>query len=92
KTNFEDEDRNGRPSTSRTDVNLTRVRELVRSDRILSVKIIAEELNNVRLFSDSRVKTAVKVQHFQTTQDVQNSVTRVLEDITEHEFQICYHQ
>lgn len=45
RTNVEDEDRSGRPSTSRTDVNLARVRELVRSDRRLSVKMIAEELN-----------------------------------------------
>ena len=39
-----------------------------------------------------RVKTVVKGHHFQTTQDVQKAVTRVLEDITEDEFQKCYHQ
>ncbi|XP_049855555.1 uncharacterized protein LOC126336118 [Schistocerca gregaria] len=38
------------------------------------------------------VKTAVKGHHFQTTQDAQKAVTRVLEDITEDEFQTCYHQ
>ncbi|KAG8246238.1 hypothetical protein J6590_088657 [Homalodisca vitripennis] len=44
KKNVEDEDRSGRPSTLQTDVNLTRVRELVLSDRRLSMKMTAEEL------------------------------------------------
>lgn len=45
RTNVENEAHCGRPSTTRTDVNLARVRELVRSERRLSVKMVAEELN-----------------------------------------------
>jgi hypothetical protein len=45
RTLIEDEQRSGRPSTTRTGDNTTRVRELVRSDRILTVKMIADEGN-----------------------------------------------
>ena len=41
---FEDDDRAGRPSTSRTDENVVKVRELLNNDRRLSVRLIAEEL------------------------------------------------
>ena len=40
----EDDHRSGRPSTSRTDENGERVRQKVRNDRRLSVRIIADEL------------------------------------------------
>ena len=39
-----DDHRSGRPSTSRTDENFERVRQKVRSDRRLTVKMIADEL------------------------------------------------
>ncbi|XP_026829836.1 protein GVQW3-like [Ooceraea biroi] len=41
----EDESRSGRPSTSRNDENVKRIRDLVRSDRRLTVRLIADELN-----------------------------------------------
>jgi len=37
--------RSGQPKTQRTDANVDRVRTLVRSDRRLGVRVIAEELN-----------------------------------------------
>jgi len=40
-----DEPRAGRPSTSKTDDNVERVRSLVRSDRRLTLRIISSELN-----------------------------------------------
>ena len=40
----EDDRRSGRPSTSRTDENVERVRQKVRSDRRFTVRIIADEL------------------------------------------------
>ena len=40
----EDDHRNGRPSTSMTDENVERVRQKVRSDRRLTVRMIADEL------------------------------------------------
>ena len=40
----EDDHRSGRPSTSRTDENVERVRQEVRSDRPLSVRMIGYEL------------------------------------------------
>lgn len=42
---IEDEPRTGRPSSSRTDENVDRIRDLVRSDRRLTVRMIGEELN-----------------------------------------------
>ena len=41
----QDDPRSGRPKTQRTGVNVDRVRTLVRSDRRLGVRVIAEELN-----------------------------------------------
>jgi len=40
----EDESRSGRPSTSRNDENVERIRDLVRSDRRLTVRLIADEI------------------------------------------------
>ena len=42
---IEDEPRSGRPSTSKTDNNVEIVGALVRSDRQLTVRMIASELN-----------------------------------------------
>jgi hypothetical protein len=41
----QDDPRSGQPKTQRTDANVDRVRTLVRSDRRLGVRVIAEELN-----------------------------------------------
>ena len=41
----EDEPRAGRPSNSKTDDNVERVRSLVRSDRRLTLRMISSELN-----------------------------------------------
>jgi hypothetical protein len=41
----QDDPRSGQPKTQRTDTNVDRVRTLVRSDRRLGVRVIAEELN-----------------------------------------------
>nr|XP_012152451.1 PREDICTED: putative uncharacterized protein FLJ37770 [Megachile rotundata] len=41
----DDEDRAGRPSTTTTADNVTRVRELLNSDRRLSVRLMADMLN-----------------------------------------------
>ena len=41
---MEDDHRNGRPSTSRTDENVERVRQKVRSDRRLTVRMITDKL------------------------------------------------
>jgi len=41
----EDKPHSGRPCTSKTDENVTRVRALVRSDRCLTVRMIGSELN-----------------------------------------------
>jgi len=44
----EDEQRSGRPSATRTGDNTARVRELVRHDRRLTVRMIADEVNMKR--------------------------------------------
>ena len=41
----EDDPKSGRPTTSRTNENVERVREKVRSDRCLTVRMIADELS-----------------------------------------------
>ena len=41
----EDDPKSGRPTTSRTNENVERVREKVRSDRRLTVRMIADELS-----------------------------------------------
>jgi len=41
----EDEPRAGRPSTSKTDDNVERMRSLVRADRRLTMRMISSELN-----------------------------------------------
>ena len=48
----EDDHRSGRPSASRTDENVERVKQKVRSDRRLTVRIIANEpgINNERVW------------------------------------------
>jgi len=40
-----DDPRSGRPSTSRTDDNVAKVREVVRSNRRLTVREVAEEVS-----------------------------------------------
>jgi len=43
--NVEEETRSGRPCTSKTDENVTKVRDLVRPDRRLTVRMISSVLN-----------------------------------------------
>ncbi|XP_039610931.1 protein GVQW3-like [Polypterus senegalus] len=43
--NVEDNERPGRPSTSRTEENVEKIRQMVRKDRRLSVRMIAETIN-----------------------------------------------
>jgi len=45
RTIVEDEQRSGRPPTTRTSDNTARVRELVRSDQRWTVNMIADEVN-----------------------------------------------
>jgi len=45
RTKVKDEHRSGRPATARTGENTARESELVRADRRLTVKMIANELN-----------------------------------------------
>ena len=40
-----DEERSGRPATSRTEENITKVRQIVRENRRLTVRSIAEQVN-----------------------------------------------
>ena len=131
----EDEQRRRRSSATRTGDNTARVRELVRSDRRLAVKMIADEANmnwkTVRLipteelgmrticacaqeslltskritvklqppyspdlaacyfFLFQKVKSAVKGQHLESTEDIQRSVMQALNDIPQTAFQEC---
>ena len=43
-----DEERSGRPATSRTEENIAKVRQIVRENRRLTVRSIAEQMNNNR--------------------------------------------
>lgn len=44
RTDLEDDPRSGRPTTSRNEENIQKVKKLVRSDRRLTVRMLAEEL------------------------------------------------
>ena len=58
----EDGHRSGRPSTSRTDDDVERVRQKVRSDRRLTVRMIADELgiNNKKVWRISSERRILK--------------------------------
>ncbi|KAG5310861.1 MOS1T transposase, partial [Acromyrmex insinuator] len=56
-----DEPRSGRPTTARTDENVNRVCEVLRSDRRLSIQYIADTLNMSTFASD--IKDAIKLHH-----------------------------
>ena len=67
----EDDHRSGRPSTSRTDENVERARQKVRSDRRLTVRMIADELgvNSERVWriiTEDLCKNATKVAEWRT--------------------------
>jgi len=40
-----DEERSGRPATSKTEENIAKVRQIVRENRRLSVRVVAEQVN-----------------------------------------------
>ncbi|XP_015439553.1 PREDICTED: splicing factor 3A subunit 1-like [Dufourea novaeangliae] len=64
----EDAERSGRPSTTRQDENIARVRDLVRSDKRLTTRMIAEKLNinreSVRLIlTENLLMTKIGLKH-----------------------------
>jgi len=44
-TSVDDDPRSGRPSTSKTDDNVANVREVIRSNRLLTVREVVEEVS-----------------------------------------------
>jgi len=75
----EDETRAGRPSTSKTDDSVERVRSLVRSDGRLTLRMFSSELNLNRF-----------TVHQILTQDL--DITDELKGIPAEAFQHCYEQ
>ena len=77
---MEDEPRAGRPSTSKTDDNVERVRSLVRSDRRLMLRMISSELNfwtTLRVSQNSSVALSQVMNHgFWSTTPRQNAKVR----------------
>ena len=66
---MQDEPGRGQPNTQRTDENVDTVRPLVRSDRRLGVRVIAEELNMNRekvrqIVKEDLGKRKIKLSHF----------------------------
>jgi len=60
----QDDPRSGQPNTQRTDVNVDRVRTLVRSGRRLGLRVIAEELNMNRETVQQIVKEDLGMRKF----------------------------
>jgi len=60
----QDDPRSGQPKTQSTGENVDRVQTLVRSDRILGVRVIAEELNMNRETVRQIVKEDLGQKHF----------------------------
>lgn len=69
-----DEPRSGRPTTARTDENVDRVREVLRSDRRLSIQQIADTLH----MSTFDIKDTVKLHHDNATSHTAFIVTNFL--------------
>jgi len=87
----EGEQRSGRPSTTRRGDNTARVRELFRSDRRLTVKMIADEMNTnwetVRLILTEELgmrKICVKMVPRNLTEQQQNARLSAVFDIQMH--------
>ena len=81
----EDDRKSGRPSTSKTDENIDRVRQLVRSDRRLTVRMIAEELSMNR----ETVRT-ILVQELGMRKVCAKMVPKLLtDDQKEHRVNVC---
>ena len=81
----EDDRKSGRPSTSKTDENIDRVRQLVRSDRRLTVRMIAEELGMNR----ETVRT-ILVQELGMRKVCAKMVPKLLtDDQKEHRVNVC---
>ena len=77
----EDDHRSGRPSTSRADKNVERMRQKVRSDRCLTVSMIADELgmNSERVWkiiTEDLCKNDTKVAEWSTKRAACASVSR----------------
>ena len=78
---MEDDHKSGRPSTSRTDKNVERVRQKVRSDRGLTVRMIADELGMNservwRIITEDLCKNGTKVAESRTKGAARASVSR----------------
>jgi hypothetical protein len=52
----------------------------------------APDLAPCGFFLFQKVKTALKGHHFESTENIQKSVTQVLNDIPQNAFQECYKQ
>ncbi|GFV53818.1 protein GVQW3 [Trichonephila clavipes] len=101
---IEDAPRSGRPSVSKTAENVVRVRNLVRSDCRLTVKMIGEELNlnhtTVHQILTNELKMRkicakmnhLKGHHFGTLENIQTAVTDQLKAIPISEFHQCYEE
>ncbi|GFW31802.1 HTH_48 domain-containing protein [Trichonephila clavipes] len=99
KESIEDGPRSGKPSVSKTAENVIRVRDLLRSDRRLKVRMIGEELNlnhttvHQILTNELKMrKNHLKGHYFGTLENIQTAVTDQLKAIPISEFHQCYEE
>ena len=77
----EDLPRSGRPSTSSTEVNIAKVKEMVTENRHLSLREIAAELS----VSRESIRT-----HFQSIENIKENSRWNLKSIPENAFKTCF--
>ncbi|GFW76219.1 FLJ37770-like protein [Trichonephila clavipes] len=76
----EDDSPPGHPSTSKTDENVEKAASLIRSDRRLSIRAIANNrYNNIGT-------------RFESVEAVKEKTARVLKELTKDDFQHCFQQ
>ncbi|GFW98064.1 putative transposase [Trichonephila clavipes] len=91
KKSIEDKPRSGRPSVSKTTENVVRVRDLVRSDRRLTLPY-SPYLSPCDFFLFPKLKNHLKGHHFGTLENIQMAVTDQLKAIPISEFHQCYEE
>ncbi|PNF27115.1 hypothetical protein B7P43_G08562, partial [Cryptotermes secundus] len=98
-----DEERLGRPATSRTEENFAKVHQILRKNCWLTVRSIVEQANidilakdldirkpSITFFMFQKIKEILKGRHFDDIDDIRSNRRAVLQTIPQNTFQNCF--
>ncbi|XP_042236972.1 protein GVQW3-like [Homarus americanus] len=94
-----DDDRPGRPRTAVTDDKIEKIRDMIRKNRRLGVRAIAEKVNldreSVRRIlkeelNMTRIKSVLKGTNFLSEEEVKAKTMELLNSLTEHDLRNCF--